>query len=82
MILKKGLFILSILIGIFLSYQGYSILTFSARGEAIYKLGLLIPAQSSSLYLYGSIFLILGLLLILIPLVLRTFANFKKPNNS
>ena len=49
--------------------QGIDVLTTSARGEAIYRMGILIPAQDSTLTIYGSIFLVIGIALIVAPVI-------------
>ncbi|MEC0181981.1 hypothetical protein P4H61_10800 [Paenibacillus peoriae] len=77
--MKKAIvFFVMVISGLIVTEQAIDILTTRGRGEAIYKMGMLIPAQDFYLYLYGSMFLLLGILLILSPLLLRKFFVAKK----
>ncbi|WP_235209139.1 hypothetical protein [Paenibacillus polymyxa] len=72
--MKKAIvFFVMLIAGLVVTEQAVDILTTRGRGEAIYKMGMLIPAQDFYLYLYGSIFLLIGVLLILSPLLFRKF---------
>ncbi|WP_028594598.1 hypothetical protein [Paenibacillus assamensis] len=68
---KRVFFAISFLLGLFICYQGFDILTFPARGESIYRLGLLIPANDTQLNLYGGLFLLIGVLFIVAPVMFR-----------
>ncbi|WP_256021355.1 hypothetical protein [Paenibacillus kribbensis] len=77
--LKKAVvFFIMVIAGLIVSQQAIDILTTRGRGESIYKMGMLIPAQDFYLYSYGSMFLVLGILLILSPLLFRKFLIAKK----
>ncbi|ADO56198.1 MULTISPECIES: hypothetical protein [Paenibacillus] len=77
--MKKAIvFFVMLIVGLVVTEQAVDILTTRGRGEAIYKMGMLIPAQDFYLYLYGSIFLLLGLLLILSPLLFKKCFIAKK----
>ena len=67
--MRKMLLAISLLAGIIIGLQGIDVLTTSARGEAIYRMGILIPAQDSTLTIYGSIFLVIGIALIVAPVI-------------
>lgn len=67
----------SILLGLYLIYQGIGIVTFTARGETIYRLGMLIPAQDTSLIIYGSVFAVLGICLASSPFIFRIYYKIK-----
>ncbi|MCP3796422.1 hypothetical protein [Paenibacillus sp. CH40] len=72
--MKKAIvFFVMLIAGLIVTEQAVDILTTRGRGEAIYKMGMLIPAQDFYLYLYGSIFLLIGVLLIFSPLLFRKF---------
>lgn len=68
--MRKVLVAISLLAGVIIGSQGIDVLTTSVRGEAIYRMGILIPAQDSTLNIYGSIFLVIGIALIAVPIVL------------
>jgi len=59
------------LIGLYVVYKGIVVLLTQARGEAIYELGMLIPATTPSLMTHGSIFVLVGIALICVPFILR-----------
>ena len=75
---KKVLFFISIVIGLYVCYQGLEVLTFSARGESIYRLGMLIPAKDFYLNLYGYLFLVVGILFLLLPNLFKNKQMFAK----
>ena len=68
--MRKILLAISFLAGIIMGLQGIDVLTTSVRGEAIYRMGILIPAQDLTLAIYGSIFLMIGIALIAAPIML------------
>ena len=62
--MKKVVFlIMPVLVGVYLIYEGVRLFTFSGRGEAIYRMGMLISANDKSLYTHGAIAIAVGLLL-------------------
>jgi hypothetical protein len=68
--------VLLLLIAVYFMYQGYSTYTFSARSYdgsmGIYKFSwLFIPATDYHLHTYGTVFISIGLLIALTPLVLH-----------
>lgn len=69
--MKRFFVLLSILVGMFVVYHGIIAFTTTARGESIYLMGMLIPAQNNTLYTYGSIFTIVGTFLLATPLIFR-----------
>ncbi|KAF6583189.1 hypothetical protein G7L40_03750 [Paenibacillus polymyxa] len=75
---RAVVFFIMLIAGLIVTEQAIDILTTRGRGEAIYKMGMLIPAQDFYLYLYGSIFLLLGILLILSPFLFRKSFIAKK----
>lgn len=66
--MKKIGLVFMVLAGLFILKQGFDIFTTSSRGEAIYKMGMLIPAQDGPLYTYGAIFMVIGMMLALSPI--------------
>ncbi|WP_017813273.1 hypothetical protein [Paenibacillus shenyangensis] len=60
--MKKVVMILCLAAGVYFLFQGIDVLMTTARGESIYRAGLLIPAQDTSLLIYGSGFLLTGAL--------------------
>ncbi|WP_046212424.1 hypothetical protein [Paenibacillus wulumuqiensis] len=74
--MKISIKILMLLVGVYLIFQGIDILTTTARGESIYRVGILIPAQDRSLSIYGSTFLFIGALLISIPFLSKFVFKF------
>jgi len=59
------------LFGLYVVYEGIVVLLTQGRGEAIYELGMLIPATTPSLMTHGSIFVLVGIALICVPFILR-----------
>jgi len=84
--MKIALKILCIACGLYLIYEGYSTYIFSARSpdgsmgiHKFGKFGFFLPATDYSLHLYGGIFMLLGGLLTITPLM-RYF--FRKNHSS
>lgn len=65
--MKKLVIILCLMAGVYFLFQGIDVLTTTARGESIYRAGLLIPAQDRSLLVYGTSFLVAGTLFMIGP---------------
>lgn len=64
---------LFVLIGLYVIYQGIITLTTTARGESIYVMHMLIPATDVSLYTFGSIFVVLGILFCVFPTLISKY---------
>jgi hypothetical protein len=66
---KRVLVSVLILVGLYVTYRGFTTITFEARGESILVLGVSIPAQDWSLYTYGTAFILVGIAMIASPLL-------------
>ncbi|RIX59208.1 hypothetical protein D3P08_03360 [Paenibacillus nanensis] len=73
--MKLAFKLLSVMLGLFLIYDGYSIYTFTARSPdgsmGIRRLfdNLFIPATDFHLHTYGISFFLVGVLFVLIPVI-------------
>lgn len=73
--MKLAFKLLSVMLGLFLIYDGYSIYTFTARspdgsmGIRRFLDNLFIPATDFHLHAYGISFFLAGVLIVLIPFI-------------
>jgi uncharacterized protein YjeT (DUF2065 family) len=77
--MKLPLILLQIL-GVYIVYKGTMVLLTEVRGVgvSIYELGILIPASNRGIYTFGTVFVLIGLLLLFLPELIKKFNKNQK----
>ena len=73
-------FILLQALGVYIVFKGTMVLLTEVRdvGDNIYELGVVIPANDRGVYTFGTVFVIVGLLLLFLPELIKKFNKNEK----
>ena len=67
-------------LGVYIIYKGTMVLLTEVRGVgvSIFELGILIPANDRGVYTFGTVFVLVGLLLLFLPELIKKFNKNRK----